>query len=107
MAFTNEYIDWVNDKVHEKAFNLWVKYYYLTEKYDQQVCSNQSTYDGAAVPANSWEHGMIKRNAARLYREIAEEALSMDIDDHIWKLAKDEVSKYSPAEIEKLYDLIK
>ncbi|ATF13572.1 hypothetical protein A616_16780 [Brevibacillus brevis X23] len=76
MAFTNEYIDWVNDKTHKQhkqAFNLWVKYYYLTEKYDQQVCSNRSVYDGAAVPASPLEHSMINQNAARLYHEIAEE----------------------------------
>lgn len=108
MEFLKEYIcEWVIDDKYEKAFNLWVKYYYLTELYDQGICSCRSERDGSALPANAWEYGMISRHARELYKEILDETRELEIDEDTWKAAKNAVSRYSPSEIERIYKTLK
>jgi hypothetical protein len=105
MEFKQEYIsEWVEYDKYEKAVKLWVEYYYDTELYDRGICSGRSERDETAIPVNSWEHGMISRNAQTLYKASLEKARNNEIDDATWKAAKNAVAKYSPAEIEKMYD---
>ena len=57
-----------------KAAELAERYHRETEAYDRTVCSGPNSHDGLAMPANSYEMGLIGRNARNLRLQIMDEA---------------------------------
>jgi hypothetical protein len=90
------------DSLYEKAFELWINYYYWTEKYDKSICSRTDN-KGVAVPVNSWERSLIYSNARIRMNELASKAVKLGIKQTTLDSAQHEVLRLTPEYIDYLY----
>lgn len=108
--FKNEYLcKWVKNKEYQIVYDLWLTYYYLTEKYDQGVCSGRDQY-GIAYPTNTTERRMINEYERRMYKDILyrkrkwEEKNNTIISNEDWKAPKKTFNRMTFRGLENEYN---
>lgn len=68
--FQREYLgEWIINKKYEKAYELWLHYFYYSELYDRSVCSGVDEH-GMAMPITPEERKLITTNAINLDKYI-------------------------------------
>lgn len=78
---------WHTNPLYEKAYNLWAKYYYETEKYDRLVCSIINEY-GEAMPTNYSENALVQHNSKYWWEYIHKISIQEKIDKDTFKDAR-------------------
>lgn len=77
--FKKEYCSiWELSKEQQKAYKLWLFYYYHTEKHDQSICSRKDQH-GFAIPGSYNENRLVNQKARKLYNYI-------HIEKKIWEI---------------------
>lgn len=80
----------------------WLEYYYETEVYDRRICSGFNEKTQSAIPLSTVEYTDINRNAKRLMNKIVAELRDKEIDEDIWRTARNEAARYSHNKVEEL-----
>ncbi|WP_145413483.1 hypothetical protein [Paenibacillus xylanexedens] len=91
-----------DNEIYEHALIKWLEYYYQTEVYDRRVCSGFNEKTQSAIPLNTVEHTDINRNAKRLMNKTVIEIRDREIDEDIWRSARNEAARYTHNKVEEL-----
>jgi hypothetical protein len=84
------------------AEQLYIEYHYLTEQYDQRVCSGR-TERGIAIPASGLQRRLSGAYAKSIQKRMREKAMELEIGDEDLATAKKKAECWSQKEIDGLY----
>lgn len=106
-VFAKEYLcEWIHNGNYDKAYELWVKYHYECERWDEFVCTGNRDESGFIKPINDYERSKSNFFATEKRKEIMALARHYEISQDTMRSANKEVSRLTLSGLVSEYNRI-